>query len=455
MADLNLLYTVPIGDKWLLHAPLLKWSALVNGSLLSDLKRGRLDPLKEDYKKLCQLLEGKPNPVPTPNTGSLKPEFLGLIPTRACNLNCIYCGFGSAQASSTDHMNLTTATTAVDWMAQLCRQEHRDVMEIHFFGGEPFVSPDVVDTVVHHARFQGQKTGLMPRFEVSTNGFFSEERCRFIGDYFDTVILSIDGPPDIQNQLRPAKDGQNCYQRVARNASMLGESPAELCLRACITADTVDRMEEITQWFCQKFTASVITYEPVREIAYDKGSGPSTPDPWQFSRQYIKSKKIAQNYGITPVYAAAAIDQLRHSFCPMGRDTAIVSPEGKIHACYLQEREWQAKRLNLTFGEFNGSGSPQLDQTSINTIRALSAEKDKCRRCFCRWHCAGGCHVATPDGQTGWKYHDFCIQTRIITACELLQKMGRTIEVDNLLHDLDLMQRLAFQDSDFLTDWEV
>ena len=31
---------------------------------------------------------------------------------------------------------------------------------------------------------------MTPRFDASTNGVFNESRCRFLGDYFDALVLS-------------------------------------------------------------------------------------------------------------------------------------------------------------------------------------------------------------------------------------------------------------------------
>ncbi|MBM3745607.1 MAG: radical SAM protein, partial [Acidobacteria bacterium] len=156
-------------------------------------------------------LEGEAAPEPRPRQGPLRPQFLGLIPTRACNLRCVYCGFGAAGASCRQ-MDPRLAVAAVDWMAEEVARTGGDRLDVHLFGGEPFTAPELVDVVVHRTRAAAAERGLRPRLEATTNGVFSEERARFIGDYFDWVVLSFDGPAEIQDRRRPAPGGQGSFQ---------------------------------------------------------------------------------------------------------------------------------------------------------------------------------------------------------------------------------------------------
>jgi radical SAM protein with 4Fe4S-binding SPASM domain len=351
-------------------------------------------------------------------------------------------------------MDLRLAAAAVDWMVDRVRKIGRKSLDIHFFGGEPLFAPDVVDTVIHYARFCSMQSGLIPKFEVATNGVFDEDRCRFVGDYIDTVVLSFDGPEEIQNKYRSLKSGKEIYEIVARNAHHLSKAPSRLCIRTCVTQETVSYLDQVTEWFCRTFQPCVIDYETLKPTDESEAAGLSPPDPWEFAIMCIRALRIAEKYGVMPVYAAASIDTLRHSFCPVGRDTVIISPDGRINACYLLEQDWKNKDLELNLGYIDNSRAINLDQSSIERVRKISTGPDKCRRCLARWHCAGGCHVSNtypgcPDG-----YDSFCIQTRIITVCRLLQELGCDQEVQRLIEDREALERLALNDSDRLSDWD-
>ena len=122
-------------------------------------------------------------------------------------------------------MSLDLATAAVEWMATRNAAAGRENLEIHFFGGEPFVAPDVVETSVHYARSRAGELGLRTRFEVSTNGCFSE-RCRtFIADYFDAVVLSFDGPEEVQKPASAWQTGQEQFCQGSSNRTGIVREP--------------------------------------------------------------------------------------------------------------------------------------------------------------------------------------------------------------------------------------
>lgn len=349
-------------------------------------------------------------------------------------------------------MDLQLAAAAVDWMAERIQELGRRILKIHFFGGEPFCAGEVVDAVIHRARTVAANMGLTPHFEVSTNGFYDENRCRFIGDHFNTVVLSFDGPEEIQNRNRPTRSGRGTFQTVARNAGILSQSPAELCIRACITQDTVGQMEEIGRWFCETFRPSIINFETLQPTPESESAGLKSPDPWELAIHYIQAARVVERYGVRPVYAAAMTETTRLSFCPVGTDAVIISPDGRMSACYLLQREWKARGLNMDMGILEATGRMNINQQAVERIRNLPIQKSRCQRCFARWHCAGGCHVNHSFPGCAEEYDAFCIQTRIIMACHLLDELGCMELVDRLVQDRQALEDLALQPSDRLED---
>jgi uncharacterized protein len=447
------IFAIPIVDKWLLHAPLHGTTAIANKKAITQLAGEQTSTVKE-MQTLYEVLQKGIEKRPSPHQGHLQPEFLGIIPTRMCNLQCRYCGFGALEATLEDSMELSTATAAVDWMIECIQQFKRKSLDIHFFGGEPFVAPDLVDCVIHYARSKAAQSKLGTKFETVTNGFFDEERCKFVGDYFDTVVFSFDGPEEIQNRHRPRKNGMGSYQTVARNAQYLSQSPCKLCIRICVTQDTVLQLPQMTQWFCHTFRPAIIDFEILKSTSESISAGLQPADPWDFAVMCIRSMEAAESYGVTPVYAAASIETIQHSFCPVGRDVAIISPDRRIHACYLQERDWKVRGLDMNMGSLDASGAVTLDSAAVERIRQLTQAHTKCKTCFCQWHCAGGCHVVNHSFENLSRYNNFCLQTRIITAYRLLKQLGQQQEVEQLIQNKHAMELLALHESDRLSDWK-
>ncbi len=232
---------------------------------------------------------------------------------------------------------------------------------------------------MHRARMAAEQFDLIPRFEVATNGVFDEQRARFVGDYFDTVVLSFDGFHEIHDRQRGG------FETVKRTAKILSQSPTELCFRVCVSQESVYQLEQITQWFCEAFQPSIINFEVLRSTSESEAAGLKPPDPYDFAIHYVKASRIVKRFGLEAVYASAVTQTLRHSFCPLGKDALIVSPNGRVSGCYLPQQAWQARGLDLDAGWLTADGTMRLDYEAINRLRQMAMRKLRCERCFlCR-----------------------------------------------------------------------
>jgi uncharacterized protein len=436
-------YAVPVFDRWLIHAPLNRFTALVNDAALKRIQSG--DRSGEMAAFFGSFEEG-PLADPGSRTGGFDPDFLGLITTRACNCSCVYCGF-AAPESACRPMPAGLAVSAVDWMAEHAARRGRGLLDVHFFGGEPCAAWDVLETAAHRVRARASASGLVPRLEIATNGVVDAERAEFLGDYFDTVVLSFDGQRADHDRNRPTRAGTGSYEAVRRTASILSDSPAELCFRACVTADTVARMESTAAWFGGAFSPSVVHFETLQPTDRTRTEGLRPPDPWTFAGQYRSAVRTLKTLGIRAGYAADVTDAPRNSFCPVGTDAVMIDPGGLAAGCYLLERDWRDRGLDLRFGRFHREAGLRIDPGSMGRLRRLAAEKPACDGCFCRWSCAGGCLV-NRSGQD--RTADFCVQTRLISVCSLLDGLDEADTADRLMADVEAMRRLALRETDRL-----
>ena len=176
------------------------------------------------------------------------------------------------------------------------------------------------------------------------------------------------------------------------------------------------------------------------------------PDAWQFARRFVQAADILEAFGVEPVYTTADIRRNRVSFCPVGSDTVIISPDGALSACYLLPEEWQARGLDLQIG-WLAEGSAYVDSARLEATRALNVHnKAACRGCFCRWHCAGGCHVNNELPLRPGAYGRLCVQTRIIALRNILCAMGQGERMAALWQNTSALQAAVTQDSDLISD---
>jgi uncharacterized protein len=455
------LYAIPVLDYVLIYSPLRDLSALVNLSAARELKRKALGPGLDGSDatqgrsaavgSLWEEISGTPAREPARPQGTIQPDFLGILPTRRCNGACHYCGFGALQAPE-ESLDLRDAVAAVDWIAEQARGQGRDRLEIHFFGGEPLIAADVIDTVVHRARWRARQLGLIPHFELATNGVCDRSRGRWLGDHFDAVVLSLDGPEEAHDRHRPLAGGAGSFQAAAETATVLSESAASLCLRCCVSQLNVGQMPAIAQWFLDSFQPSAVNFQTVEATEVSRRFGIVAPEPRLFARNYLIAERILKEHGVEAVYAAISPDGPRWTACPVGRDTAIVSPDGRISGCYQLRESWEARGLDLDIGRIQ-SGAVRIDQAAVDRLRRLVEEKPRCRDCFCRWQCAGGCHVDVTYPGCSTERTPFCHQTRLILTCRLLQSLGRADLVEALWADHAAVDAITTSVSDRIEDW--
>jgi uncharacterized protein len=351
-------------------------------------------------------------------------------------------------------MEPAIAAHAIDFMAGTCVARGWEKYEIQLFGGEPFVEDSVVDVVVHHALSATARFGVTPTFSASTNGVMTASRLRFIADYFDRVVLSLDGFEDFQECYRPTSQVGESFARVSEAARFLRHSQAQLCIRCCVTSVSVHHMESIARWFCEEFHPTQVNFEAMTESPDSRAAGLKPPAPYDFARHALRAWRILRSFGCEPACAPVLNRGLQNTSCPVGRDTVIVHPDGLLASCYLVPSEWDARGMDLSIGRVLADGQVEVRARDVLRLRRLIHSKPRCSRCFCRLSCAGGCHVNNSYPGCPDQYGDFCQSTRILTACGLLEEIGESERADELVCDRDALERLSAPRSDRVIDFE-
>jgi uncharacterized protein len=427
------IFTIPVMDKLLLYAPLHGIVALIDRHAAAQLRKGLASKDSCQNTVLNELLgELKtPQAVPQPRQGGLgAPVFLGLVTTRGCNMGCKYCDFAAPKQTS-PVMDLSTARLAIDAYFSVLDQQGIQQAELHFFGGEPFFAPKTVHFAVEYALAKASELHKTIHLEAITNGFFNQRMANWIANTFDTIFLSLDGPREIHDRYRPTIRGHSTFNTIIQNAHLFSEHNVELMLRSCITSDTVNHLVEIATWFAEELLPSVVCFETLVPSALSQAQGINPPDPWIFARNYCQAADLLNARGIRTVLSTAELCIPYISFCPVGNDAMIVTPDRKISACYLLEEDWQKEDLNMQYGTLDdgnfGGKYITFDQNVLDHIRQLNVHGyPLCANCFCRFHCSGGCHVNRRKTLLSASYDATCIQTRMITISILLKRMGQT-----------------------------
>lgn len=137
--------------------------------------------------------------------------------TQQCNFRCDYCVY-SGQYNNRSHslkkMNWETARKAIDFLVQ--NSSCNETIDIGFYGGEPLLEYDFIKKCMSYAREKAEGKNLT--FSITTNGSLLtyEIAERFLQDNVN-VVVSIDGPKEVQNRQRKLLNGEGSFDTVYYN----------------------------------------------------------------------------------------------------------------------------------------------------------------------------------------------------------------------------------------------
>lgn len=161
--------------------------------------------------------------------------------TNSCNMKCKYC----FTHPSDDEITLSTAQAAVMWIKS--NQGHSSNTHINFFGGEPMLK---YDEIIKPLIEWSEKMGIDKiTYGMTTNGsLFTPEKIDWLADHHVSILLSIDGGPQTQNENRILKDGGDSFERVSGYLPYLLHRNPYLTFRSTLDPENVGEMYTNYLW---------------------------------------------------------------------------------------------------------------------------------------------------------------------------------------------------------------
>ncbi len=158
--------------------------------------------------------------------------FYHLILTDACNLNCRYCRgkptlwsdtVGGEAGCEIDRGLPVEFSANLDDLYGFLTKDPAPVLT--FYGGEPLLRADLVARILEEAPVR--------RFMLQTNGILLDKLAPSLVNKFETILISIDGPPSVTDANR----GSGVYRKVVSNARRVLRNgySGELIARMTIT----------------------------------------------------------------------------------------------------------------------------------------------------------------------------------------------------------------------------
>ena len=323
-------------------------------------------------------------------------KALCLFLSDRCSLQCRYC-FARPGVSSIGGAGLMTeeiGSQAIDFL--LTSSGPRRRVEVDFFGGEPLLNFPVLERLVSYGRKRSLALGKEINFTVTTNAL---GLTRGIGDYLCeneiSVILSLDGRPEVHDRMRVFPNGKGSYQSVFKNIlEFIQAHPrANYYLRGTYTAYNLNFSDDVTHMLGQGFNK--VSVEPVIALAQEDYAL-SEEDLPSIGREYEKLtreiiSRLEEGQEVDFYHYNIDLDEgvclpKRLGGCSAGFEYLSVTSRGDLYPCHQF-----AGREGFLMGDVN-SGVVREDLRQLFR-NAHVYKKEGCGSCWARNYCSGGCHA--------------------------------------------------------------
>lgn len=326
-----------------------------------------------------------------PDTPKFVLDRLVLNVSNVCNLDCRYCyATGGSYEEDESFMEENVAIRTVDHFYNI----YDEINNIQFFGGEPLLNPEIIQTVCAYIldKYNKNKIQKLPVFAIVTNGtIISSKILEILSDYNIQVTVSIDGPPFINDPLR----GQGTFNKIIENIEYLNIKNITFGVECTFTKyhlingfDVSDLMEFFYKQLGLHTTHIPSVAVPVdNELHIDENDLiKSYSKSIEYSLDSLNKKDYKLDSYTMRLIRALIFKKGIEVYCPAGITTLSVSSDGGIYPCFMFSGN---KDFLIGTVSEDKISSERLSKVS-NLLKEISKWNDpKCRNCWVRSLCFG------------------------------------------------------------------
>lgn len=430
-------FLVPHRGRYLLHAPLRGVTCLLSATAAAELRRlltgGSADGVSPRAVRLAQELREREPCAVALRSGPFAPRQVCLLTTNDCNMRCLYCAPG-AGSHDLGTMSEEVSEAALKYHADVVRRDGLKSFMVYYFGGEPLVAWKVVQRCDKAARRLAGELGRPLRSACTTNAFMAVEHARWVARHLTFALVSIDGPAELHNVYRPSRGGRSTHATVVRSLRIFEDEGFPYALRCSVDDRIVARLPEIVEYFCREFRPVKINLEPLVMHGRCLETGLRSPSPSAFVAGIVAAGKVAREHGVSLKLTTAQTERLAQSNCAVAEDNFVVAPDGLVSACFGANSRGSPHAREYAIGEVDPPArTVRIDQTRVDRVRSFAvANIPRCRTCFCRWHCSGGCRLFHTAPFSTERPGPMCLVTQRLTLWRILEQLRLFDEADRV-----------------------
>lgn len=310
-----------------------------------------------------------------------------------CNLACKYCFAEEGEYHGRRAlMSFEVGKKALDFL--IANSGNRRNLEVDFFGGEPLMNWEVVKQLVEYGRQKEKEYNKNFRFTLTTNGvLLNDEIMEFCNREMSNVVMSLDGRKEVNDLMRPFRNGKGSFDLIVPKFQKFAKlrEGKDYYIRGTFTRHNLDFSKDVLEFAdlgFQSMSIEPVVAKPEEEYAIREEDLPQILEEYdKLAVEYLKRKK--EGNGFNFFHFNIDLNQgpcvaKRLSGCGSGTEYLAVTPWGDLYPCHQFVGEEEFLLGNVDTGVTN---TAIRDEFKLCNVYA----KDKCKDCFARFYCSGGC----------------------------------------------------------------
>ena len=310
-----------------------------------------------------------------------------------CNLACKYCFAEEGEYhGKRELMSYEVGRKALDFL--VANSGNRRNLEVDFFGGEPLMNFQVVKDLVAYGRSLEETHDKKFRFTLTTNGvLLNDDIMEFANKEMGNVVLSIDGRKEVHDRMRPFRKGAGSYDLIVPKFQKFADSrhQEKYYVRGTFTHNNLDFSKDVLHLADLGFKQ--ISVEPVVAQETDSYAIREEDLPQLMEEYENLALEMVKRHGkendfnffhfMIDLEGGPCVAK-RLSGCGSGTEYLAVTPTGDLYPCHQFVGNTDFLMGNVDDGVVNTDLRDEFKSCNVYA-------KDKCRECFARFYCSGGC----------------------------------------------------------------
>ena len=343
-----------------------------------------------------------------------------------CNLACRYCFAEEGEYHGRRAlMSFEVGKKALDFL--VANSGSREHLEVDFFGGEPLLNWKVVKQLVEYGRSLEEANHKKFRFTLTTNGvLLNDEIMEFCNREMSNVVLSLDGRKEINDKMRPFRNGNGSYDMIVPKFQKFAESRGQknYYVRGTFTRNNLDFADDVIHYAdlgFQQMSMEPVVADPAEDYAIREEDIPQILKEYdKLALEYIKRKKDGRGFNffhfMLDLTAGPCVAK-RLAGCGSGTEYLAVTPWGDLYPCHQFVGNEKFLLGNVDTGIVN---TDIRDEFKLCNVYA----KETCKDCFARFYCSGGCSANAYNfsGSINGAYEIGCEMQKKRIECAIMIK---------------------------------